>query len=154
MVEKQQFSFTSEKLGELGNNYNNYEKLGNVMKRLKQINLFLLLFIIIIFRHQPKGGKSLIRSMLAIYLACFRCSCIKAVLLRQKVDHRYPNPQTTERHALRNHLFEVSVKRNQRVLYSRNSGLGVLSPESDLNPSNRVRLDSILQTLNIIQLFN
>ena len=142
MVEKQQFSFTSEKLGELGNNYNNYEKLGNVMKRFKQINSLLLLFIITIFRHQ--GGKSLIRSMLTIYLACFRCSCIKAVLLRQKVDHRYPHPQTTERHALRNHLLKESVQRNQRVLYSRNSGLGVLSPESDLNPSKRVRLDSIL----------
>ena len=56
MVEKQQFSFTSEKLGELGNNYNNYEKLGNVMKRFKQINSLLLLFIIIIFRHQVLSG--------------------------------------------------------------------------------------------------
>ena len=107
-----------------------------------------------IFRHQPQGGKSLIKSILTIYLSFFRCSCIKAVLLQLKVDHRYPHPQTTERHALRNHLFEVSVERNQRVLYSRNSGLGVLSPQSDLNPSKRVRLDSILWTLNVIQFFD
>ena len=37
--EKQQFSFKSEKPGEFGNNCTNYERLGYVMTRFKQIKL-------------------------------------------------------------------------------------------------------------------
>ena len=37
--EKQRFCFTSEKPGEFGNNCTNYERLGYVMMRFKQIKL-------------------------------------------------------------------------------------------------------------------
>ena len=65
----------------------------------------IIIYYHITFRYQPKGGEnmSLVRSILTFYVACLRCSCIKAVRLRQKVDRRYPPPLTTERHALRNH---------------------------------------------------
>ena len=106
---------------------------------------------------------SLVKSILTFYMACLRCSYIKAVLLRQKVDRGYPHPLTTERHALQNHLgrpgwaeVKVSVKRNHEFFVLQEIRTWFAQPQNliqtlQIESGWIDRRDSLLPTLNIIQ---